>query len=37
MMNKLDVLLDVTARLKNAGIPYMVTGSMAMNYYAEPR
>jgi hypothetical protein len=37
MMNKLDVLRDVTARLKNAGIPYMMTGSMAMNYYAEPR
>jgi len=37
MMNELDVLRDVTARLKNAGIPYMMTGSMAMNYYAEPR
>jgi hypothetical protein len=37
MMNELDILRDVAARLKNAGIPYMVTGSTAMNYYAEPR
>ena len=27
----------VTARLDATGIPYMVTGSMAMNYYAVPR
>ena len=27
----------VTTRLAEAGIPYMVTGSIAMNYYAVPR
>jgi hypothetical protein len=27
----------VTRRLDAAGIPYMVTGSMALNYYAVPR
>ena len=36
-MDELDVLHDVTARLEEVGIPYMLTGSMAMNYYAEPR
>jgi Domain of unknown function (DUF1814). len=36
-MDELKVLHDVTARLEEAGIPYMLTGSMAMNYYAEPR
>ncbi|MFB6286223.1 MAG: hypothetical protein ABEK03_06570 [Candidatus Bipolaricaulia bacterium] len=36
-MDELQVLHDVTARLEEAGIPYMLTGSMAMNYYAEPR
>jgi hypothetical protein len=33
----LDVIRDVTGRLERAGIGYMLTGSMAMNYYAEPR
>lgn len=27
----------VGERLDRAGIPYMVSGSMAMNYYAQPR
>lgn len=36
-MDELKVLHDVTVRLEEAGIPYMLTGSMAMNYYAEPR
>ena len=36
-MDELEVLHDVAARLKEAAIPYMVTGSMALNYYAEPR
>jgi len=34
---ELDVLQLVAQRLDAAGIPYMVSGSMAMNYYAEPR
>jgi hypothetical protein len=34
---ELDVLRDVTQRLESADIAYMLTGSMAMNYYAQPR
>jgi hypothetical protein len=35
--NEQGVVRDVTERLNAAGIAFMVTGSMAMNYYAEPR
>ena len=34
---ELDVLSDVVSRLEAAGFAYMLTGSVAMNYYAEPR
>jgi Nucleotidyl transferase of unknown function (DUF2204) len=34
---ELEVLTIVTGRLESAGIPYMVTGSIAGNYYAVPR
>ena len=34
---ELAVLSDVVARLQSAHIDYMLTGSVAMNYYAEPR
>ena len=37
MSDELDVLKSVAARLGEAGIPYMVTGSMAANFYAVPR
>jgi hypothetical protein len=37
MLNELDVLRDVSQRLESAGIAFMVTGSVAMNYYAQPR
>ena len=37
MLNELVIVRDVTARLEGAGIAYMLTGSMAMNYYAQPR
>ena len=37
MSDELDVLKSVAARLGGAGIPYMVTGSMAANFYAVPR
>jgi predicted nucleotidyltransferase len=37
MENELDILRDVTKRLSSAGIQYMLTGSFALNYYAEPR
>jgi len=34
---ELAVLSDVVSRLESAGFDYMLTGSVAMNYYAEPR
>ena len=35
--SELDVLRDVSHRLEGAGISFMLTGSVAMNYYAQPR
>jgi hypothetical protein len=37
MLSELDLLLDVTTRLEQAGLDYMLTGSMALNHYAQPR
>ena len=37
MGEELDVLKDISQRLANARISYMITGSMAMNLYARPR
>ena len=37
MSDELEVLKAATATLQGAGIPYMVTGSMAANFYATPR
>jgi len=37
MQNELDIVRDVSARLESGGLAYMLTGSMAMNYYAQPR
>ena len=37
MQTEIDVLRDVSRKFEQAGIAYMLTGSMAMNYYAEPR
>lgn len=34
---ELDVLRDVSERLESGGVAFMLTGSMAMNYYAQPR
>lgn len=34
---ELEVLKDVAGRLERAGIAYMVTGSIAANFYAVPR
>lgn len=34
---ELDILEDVVRRLESAGFEYMLTGSLAMNYYATPR
>jgi len=35
--NEFDIVRDVSERLDRAGFGYMLTGSMAMNYYAQPR
>ncbi len=37
MQNEIDVIRDLTHKLAAGRIDYMLTGSMAMNYYAEPR
>ena len=37
MSEELDVLKMVVQRLDSAGLPYMVTGSIATNFYARPR
>ncbi len=37
MPDLLDVLRIVTSRLDLAGVPYMVSGSLALGYYAQPR
>ena len=37
MFSELDLLLDVARRLEQAGLDYMLTGSMALNHYAQPR
>ncbi|MDX6382670.1 MAG: hypothetical protein QOK48_243 [Blastocatellia bacterium] len=37
MQSELDILRDVTQRFDKAGIQYMLTGSFALNYYAQPR
>lgn len=34
---ELHVLRDVSQRLESAGFAFMLTGSVAMNYYAQPR
>ena len=37
MQNELDIVCDVSQRLDAAGIGYMLTGSMDINYFAQPR
>lgn len=37
MTEEIIVLKDISNRLHNIDIPYMITGSMAMNLYAIPR
>jgi hypothetical protein len=36
-MNEIDVIRDISGKFERAGIAFMLTGSMAMNYYAQPR
>jgi len=35
--DQLETIEDVSRRLDKLGIPYMLTGSVAMTHYAEPR
>jgi hypothetical protein len=37
MLSELELLFDVTRRLEEADLDYMLTGSMALNHYAQPR
>jgi len=37
MSEELEVLRDVTQRLENARISFMLTGSLAMSFFAQPR
>jgi len=37
MTEELRLLRDITLRLEDAGIDYMLTGSVALNCYAQPR
>lgn len=37
MLAQFEVLRDVADRLERATVSYMITGSLAMNYYAQPR
>lgn len=37
IQTELEVLRDVSQRLDSAGIAFMLTGSVAMNHYAQPR
>ena len=37
MSDELSVLNEVASKLNGAGIPYMISGSVAMNFYAQPR
>ena len=37
MKSEIDIICDVSEKMETLKIPYMLTGSIAMNYYAEPR
>jgi hypothetical protein len=37
MKNEIDVLRDLAGKFTQGNIAYMLTGSLAMNYYAQPR
>jgi hypothetical protein len=37
MSEQLEVLKLVAVRLDRAGIAYMISGSIALSYYAQPR
>jgi hypothetical protein len=37
MNDEIEILRDISSRFGSAGIAFMLTGSMAMNYYSQPR
>ena len=37
MLSELKIFRDVIEKLNNNNIPYMISGSVAMNYYTTPR
>jgi hypothetical protein len=37
MLTELDILKDVAGKFDKLGIRYMLTGSLAMSYYVQPR
>ena len=37
MKTEIDILREVSESLRSAGIDFMLTGSVAMSYYAQPR
>lgn len=37
MQNEIDIIRDFSQKFSRAGIEYMLTGSVAMNFYAQPR
>ena len=37
MLTELDILKDVTGKFDKLGIQYMLTGSLVMSYYMQPR
>jgi len=37
LQDELEVLRDVISRLDQAGLAYMLTGSLALDFYAQPR
>ena len=37
MLDELNILKKIIKKLNKNKIPYMLTGSLAMNYYAQPR
>jgi len=37
MPTEFDIIKEVVSRLDQAAVPYMITGSIADNFYAVPR
>jgi len=37
MPTELDIIKEVVSRLDEAAVPYMITGSIAANFYAVSR